>query len=1575
MGDYGDSYALEFMIETGKAQKSVQRIGTVAGRAEDKIKKMVGQSSYLFYALKRIAIYSAIFSFFGAFIRHLTQIIELETRLVEVSTLVDKTNQQLVEDFDRVSEALLRLDPHLGTTVELVKGLYEIMSAGITKPVDALKVLTASAKYAKVGLTDLATAASSVTAIVKAYGFAGEQARKITDALFASVREGKYHTDELNDALGKILPSAAQMNVSIEEIVATLAIMTQRGLGVTEAATSLNRMFLSFLRPMNKAKKMFATLGWQWGRTAFEGIGLIGAMERLEAATGRYSGLLPIIFRRQRALKGAFILTGEGLRDLRGMYNKVTKAAMGTGIVTEEFGHVTKTVASELKAVWAGLQQQFAVILQYKGAWTAMIRATGDLLKGIVRMLPIIAAAALAWRLFFRRVHAARLALLNTTQALKAVEVQQQAGVRVRAKVIAGINKEHAAAQKKVRSYNAMNLALIAVQIGYMALNAVIQGSIRRSDAAVEKMHQQAQAAANVRKEMERLAKAYQSVIVGTGELLEWRKGIRDIADKLVFEQVQKLVGVMKGTITQRLKKIWKDLGLSVKGVGEELDIMIRALAKGDLSDLSEREVGKLRYFLSLARTEWDLNTKAAIKYREELMKSTEVSKKYFEVTQQVRELASSIRVLQDVLKSPIEAVALRFDRDEIDQMMKNLKKIMKGLTKEQKVSIKEVFGISDRELEDLKKRFEAIRQHLKDAWDIVPIERHKKAVDEVENVVEHAMEDAIMRIDKAKATVEGFFNKYTDEYKQNAVWAKAFAEQHKSTFKMLLAHLDKLDPKYQKFILNMIALTEKSLNVEDKAKKQLEALEVRFMRRKEELHSKFREWENKWSREEHLNVIERWEREKQKFKELMYKKIALMEKAGKAAKLIALERLDAERVMREGDINAEKLMLFEKVMAHVEAQRKIIDSDGQFHAQRIEAAKSFQEKSIAFVEELETDQVEFVAFLVKIVQEYFDTLIGNLETSKKKYADVIKFLRSISRSFSAVTTALRDMIDALGVTNDVLSATLEILDAIGQGTSEVGQHFQTMEASANIGGFLGKLGEVAGVIGIIISVATTAVKIFNALFGVKTKAEKEAIAAREEQEKIQLAIQSTVRGLGILGKVSESTAKEINELAKSVGMARAKLLMLSDIMDDTGINAKNFNKYAKEMIKLLWKIKQGWIDNYEGAKAFGEAFSKMLEYAEATGTEGSKAMSDLIRKVREYGIEVKEVADYVSTNLAKAVKGFTALAKFVAGGLLESFRKLLGQFATGIDIETEMLELAEAGAEKLARLGVIAVGVFSSMRQAGIPLTQILKEMGSAINQMMEAYARLQLEVPEYLQDLAEIFEAYRLDPAIFEAFEGLISIFQGLNNAAFMTVEMFKDIGDEAKRMYDIFKKGEEAGGLGLSDEAAIRLMYPFLQQAWWYAEQYGLQLPQWMQDAIDLAEGFGLKFEKPAVERQIDLMERGLEIWDDTRNAIRDGFGDVVDALSNTGSYQHGLIEAARTGLANIHKGETVLPENLGEAMRAFFSGKAGGASFGGGEVSGKPILVQIDGRTFYKAILPYFREGAGYGDWETEGDSVF
>lgn len=364
---------VRFVATDEGVSATTAKMGTHFERTTEKMRQVIKQTGYLQLALKRIAIYTAIFTFFGALIKLIGEAISLETRLAEVSTLLNMRNKEVAESFRVVTEDLMALSPYLGLATDLTKGLYEIMSAGVTEPVEAFKLLVVSAKYAKAGITDLATAASSLTAVMKAYGYTADEMRAKSDMLFASVMEGKYHAEELNQAIGKVLPTAAAMGVHIDEISAALAVMTQRGLDVTEASTALNRMMLAFMRPIDKAKKEFQKLGWAWGRNAFEGIGLLGVLRRLVEASARYGDILPKIFRRQRALRGAFILAGEGFKDYVRLLQKIRDASEGGGEVARAYGKMIKTVGEEVKAAGAKMLKVMYELWKDKGfKWLAV---------------------------------------------------------------------------------------------------------------------------------------------------------------------------------------------------------------------------------------------------------------------------------------------------------------------------------------------------------------------------------------------------------------------------------------------------------------------------------------------------------------------------------------------------------------------------------------------------------------------------------------------------------------------------------------------------------------------------------------------------------------------------------------------------------------------------------------------------------------------------------------------------------------------------------------------------------------------------------------------------------------------------------------------------------------------------------------------------------------------------------------------------------------------------------------------------------------------------------------------------
>ena len=192
---------------------------------------------------------------------------ELQTSLSEVYTLTDMSERQFGRLSDRVVEMSLEL-PQAAS--ELGKGLYQTISAGVTQTGQSLDVLEISAKAAVGGVTDAFTAVDGITNMLNAYSLGAEYAEHMSDLLFVTVREGKTTFGELAPSIGKVLPQAKQLGLSLEEVLASVATLTAGGLRTPEAVTALRGMLVSLVRPSKDAKEAAEELGIEWnaeGRT------------------------------------------------------------------------------------------------------------------------------------------------------------------------------------------------------------------------------------------------------------------------------------------------------------------------------------------------------------------------------------------------------------------------------------------------------------------------------------------------------------------------------------------------------------------------------------------------------------------------------------------------------------------------------------------------------------------------------------------------------------------------------------------------------------------------------------------------------------------------------------------------------------------------------------------------------------------------------------------------------------------------------------------------------------------------------------------------------------------------------------------------------------------------------------------------------------------------------------------------------------------------------------------------------------------------------------------------------------
>lgn len=163
---------------------------------------------------------------------------DFQNGMAKMSTLFD-TSQVSVQ---KLSKEFLNLSNETGkSAVELTEAGYQALSASV--PVEKLGgFIRTSANMAKVGFTDTATSVDLLSTAVNAYGLEADQADSIANKLVNTQNLGKTSVNELASSMGIVIPTAAGMNVNLDQLCTMYTLMTKQGIATAESTTYMNSM-------------------------------------------------------------------------------------------------------------------------------------------------------------------------------------------------------------------------------------------------------------------------------------------------------------------------------------------------------------------------------------------------------------------------------------------------------------------------------------------------------------------------------------------------------------------------------------------------------------------------------------------------------------------------------------------------------------------------------------------------------------------------------------------------------------------------------------------------------------------------------------------------------------------------------------------------------------------------------------------------------------------------------------------------------------------------------------------------------------------------------------------------------------------------------------------------------------------------------------------------------------------------------------------------------------------------------------------------------------------------------------
>ena len=141
---------------------------------------------------------------------------QLDKALTEIATVTGKTREEMwgmADEFNRMGRELGK------TTLEITKASVIFYRQGLSTN-EVLQMVRASTISAAIANTDAAEASNRLTAALRGYGMAADQAMSIADKLAALAAKSASSFDELSYSMTKTAASAAVAGISVDHLYA-----------------------------------------------------------------------------------------------------------------------------------------------------------------------------------------------------------------------------------------------------------------------------------------------------------------------------------------------------------------------------------------------------------------------------------------------------------------------------------------------------------------------------------------------------------------------------------------------------------------------------------------------------------------------------------------------------------------------------------------------------------------------------------------------------------------------------------------------------------------------------------------------------------------------------------------------------------------------------------------------------------------------------------------------------------------------------------------------------------------------------------------------------------------------------------------------------------------------------------------------------------------------------------------------------------------------------------------------------------------------------------------------------------
>ena len=398
---------------------------------------------------------------------------EFQRAIVNAATISGYLGDAFDEVVQHLSKLALALSKEtIFSATDVAKAFYQIASAGYDVSKLTKRELIPILQYAAATQTNLEDATYAVLTALKSFRLDISETGRVVDVFTAAITKSFQNFQRLKEGMKYVGATAGSLNLSLEETVAALSALVDRGLEGSQAGQRLNMILTRLLKPTDQAAETLQQLGLTADDVNPKYYSLVEILYKLKAA-GFGAAEASAMFRARTAASAMVLVDSadsvarfsEMLRQSQGITESVAKYQEKTlwGALTKmtnAFQAATITLGEKLIPVFENLANFI------KTRVVPAFDAFSILFSILKRLLPLFIGYKVTIfimnKLFKSVTAAVLLKAAAFTQSAKAT--LQEA---IAARIAAQMNNSYAiSATNAAAAQRALNLALIANPIG-----------------------------------------------------------------------------------------------------------------------------------------------------------------------------------------------------------------------------------------------------------------------------------------------------------------------------------------------------------------------------------------------------------------------------------------------------------------------------------------------------------------------------------------------------------------------------------------------------------------------------------------------------------------------------------------------------------------------------------------------------------------------------------------------------------------------------------------------------------------------------------------------------------------------------------------------------------------------------------------------------------------------------------------------------------------------------------------------------------------------------------------------------